>query len=160
MVRAIAWVLALALLTSAALRADEKRPAVSLILLKATAEKQGEDDVWFRCQVVLDNESGDPLTVNSNFGSAFDGLEIVVTDIAGKVLLQQPYTYHQSPYSPDAGRKFTLARGKTKTELLFTVSTFGASDKPVKVRLVGMLPGSAFYRILSTDTLKVAIHDG
>ena len=159
MVRAIAGVVALTLLASGHIRADEQRPAVSLILLKATAEKRAEDGVWFHCHVVLENETDDPLTVKSNFGSAFDGLEIVITDLAGKVLLQQSYTYHQSPYAPEADRKFTLARGKTKSELLFPVSPL-AADKAVKVRLVGVLPGSSFYRILSTDTLKVAIQGG
>ena len=157
MMRLMIFSVAVTLLAPSALAEDARRPRVSLILSKVTAERHDNGDLWFHCDVVLDNETGDLLPVKSNFGSAFDGLEVVVTNAEGKVLIQQPYTYHQSPYSAKAGRTFQLRRGRTKTTLLFPISKFGESDQPIKVRIVGTLPESPFHGILSTDTLKVAV---
>ena len=45
--------------------------------------------------------------MRSNFGSVFDGLELVVTTAEGKVVAQQGYTFHQAPFAPP-GRRFPL----------------------------------------------------
>ena len=132
------------------------KPVVSLLLFKASAERSGRD-VLFRCEAALDNAAGKDLTVQSNFFSVFDGVELVVTAPDGKVLAQQPYTFHQSPYT--LGQTFTLKQGRTEQALKFPVP---AADLPrdvkaVKVRLMGTLPGSDYRRILSSDTLEIEV---
>jgi hypothetical protein len=135
--------------------ADEPKPAVSLILAKASAERRSQD-VLFQCDISLENATGRELSVRSNFNSAFDGVELVVTDLNGKTLAQQPYPFHQSPFSPP-GRDFPLKQGVTAGTLVFPIHDLPGDAKEVKVRLVGMLPGSSYHRILSTETLKVPI---
>jgi hypothetical protein len=137
--------------------ADDDKPAVSLILSKATA-KRGELDTVFRCEAVLDNALGKDLTVRTNFSSVFDGLELVVTNKDGKILAQQPYIWHQAPFSPP-GRKFMLKRGTTAATLVFPLRDFPKDAKVVKVRLVGTLPESKYPRILSTETIEVKVEE-
>ena len=133
---------------------QEQKPTVSLLLSRASAERW-ERAIFFRCAAVLDNGSGKDLTVRSNFSSAFDGLELVVTTADGKVLAQQGYTYHQSPYA--LGRKFTLKPGRTEEELRFPVGGLPGDVKTFKVRLVGTLPGGEYQRILSSETVEVKV---
>jgi hypothetical protein len=135
--------------------ADESKPAVSLVLSKASAERD-EHDTLFRCEAVLDNATGKDLTVRSNFSSAFDGLELVATTKEGKTLAQQPYTWHQSPFAPP-GREFILKQGTTEATLVFPVRDLPRDAKVIKVRLVGTLPGSGYQRILSTETIEVEV---
>jgi hypothetical protein len=135
--------------------ADRQDPGVSLILSKVSADVRGQESV-FRCEVILDNDTEKRLTVISNFHSAFDGLDLVVTNIHGKVLAQQPYTFHQSPFTRN-GTKYFLKRGETKTTLVFPLNSFGVVGQAIKVRLVGRLPGSSYPRILSTDTMQIVI---
>jgi hypothetical protein len=130
-------------------------PAVSLLLPKTTADR-GEKDILFHCEVTLDNALRQDTAVRTNFSSVFDGLELVVTTTEGKVLAQQAYTFHQSPFAPP-GRTFTLKQGKTTKTIVFPVSGIPAEIRTVKVRLVGTLPGSAFDRILSSETLTVEV---
>jgi hypothetical protein len=136
-----------------ALLADEPNPTVSLVLGKASAERR-EQDTLFRCEASLDNATGRELSVRSNFYSAFDGLELVVTRMEGKTRVQQSYTFHQSPFTP-LGRDFTLKKGFTTANLVFPIQNFPSDAKVVKVRLVGTLPGSGYRRILSTETLEI-----
>jgi hypothetical protein len=140
--------------------ASDPEPAVSLILSKASAAKSGQD-ILFRCEVILENEMGRDLSVRSNFSSACDGLELIVTDKKGKTLIQRPYIYHQSPFGsdPHGARKFAVKEGATEARLVFPISELPANPKVVKVRLVGTLPGSGYERILSTDTIEVQIKD-
>jgi hypothetical protein len=140
-----------------AVLAEESDAAVSLILSAATAQRRSGDTL-FQCEATLDNAIGRDLTVRTNFYSAFDGLELVVTNRAGKTLAQQPYIFHQSPFTAD-GRDFTIKRGKTTASLVFPIAKLPAGEKVVKVRLVGTLPGSEFRRILSTETLEVKIKE-
>lgn len=132
-------------------------PAVSLLLIKTTAERLGTD-ILFRCEVAIDNDTGRDLTVRSNFNSVFDGLELVVTTLEGKTLAQQGYTFHQSPFAPP-GRVFALNQGKTADTLVFPLSALPEGMRAFKVRLVGTLPGSMHRRILSSETLVVEIKD-
>ena len=145
----------LAMLVGNASRADEQKPGVSLILSKVTAERWEQETV-FRCQVTLDNDTSQDLSVISNFYSAFDGLELVVTNAHGKVLLQQHYLSHQSPSTPD-GREFVVKRGKTTDTIVFPVRSFGTVGDSIRVRVVGTLPRSSYRRILSTDTIRTVI---
>ncbi|MGL6094662.1 MAG: hypothetical protein ACRC7O_02525, partial [Fimbriiglobus sp.] len=113
--------LLLSLVASAACfpAAADSEPTVSLILRKASAERW-EHDTIFRCEVTLDNSTGHDLAVRSNFYSAFDGLELVVTDINGKVLLQEGYILHQSPYN-STGSTFPIKQGKTAGKVGFPI---------------------------------------
>ncbi len=130
-------------------------PAVSLLLVKATADRW-DKDVLFQCEVTLDNALGKETTVRSNFSSVFDGLELVVTTMEGKVIAQQGYTFHQSPFAPP-GRTFALKQGKTTKTLVFPITGIPAEIRTLKVRLVGTLPGSTFDRILSSETLTLEV---
>jgi hypothetical protein len=120
---------------------DDRKPAVSLLLSKASAERS-KRYVLFRCDAVIDNATGKDLTVRSNFNSVFDGLELVVTTPDGEVLAQQGYTYHQSPVS--LGKSFTLKQGRTERALVFPIGEISSEAKTLKVRLVGTLPGSDY----------------
>jgi len=137
--------------------AADPEPAVSLLLRKASAE-QWEKDIHFECQVILDNATGRDLAVRSNFYSVFDGLQLVVTTPEGKVLAQQGYTFHQSPFT-SRGRDFPLKRGKMEDTLVFPVGGLPKDARSLKVRLVGTLPGSGYERILSSETLVVEVKD-
>jgi hypothetical protein len=143
------------LLSGALTYANDDKAGVSLMLSNVSAERDPQDTL-FHCEVTIDNHTGKEITVTSNFHSAFDGLELVVTNVHGKVLKQQPYTSHQSPFASD-GREFVLKRGKTKKSIVFPVRSFGMVGQSLKVRLVGTLPGSSYKRILSTDTIKTVI---
>lgn len=137
--------------------AADPEPAVSLLLHKGAAERR-EQDILFRCEVALDNASGRELAVKSNFFSVFDGLEVVVTTSEGKVLAQQGYSFHQSPFAPP-GRAFPLKQGKTEGVLVFPVQSLPKGVRAFKIRLVGTLPGSGYSRILSSETLVVEVKE-
>ncbi|HEV3436616.1 MAG TPA: hypothetical protein VG122_04615 [Gemmata sp.] len=137
--------------------ADEPKPIVSLILSKASAERM-EKDMLFRCEIALDNATGQDLSVRSGFFSAFDALELVVTNTEGKTLVQQGYSHHQSPFSP-SGRLFTLKQGTIERALVFPIQKFPGDAKVVKVRIVGTLPESGYGRILSTETIEIKIKE-
>jgi hypothetical protein len=134
--------------------AQDDKPTVSLLLSRASAERW-DHHILFRCDAVLDNASGKDLTVVSNFFSAFDGLQLVVTTTDGKVLAQKGYIWHQSPAS--SGREFPLKKGRNEEELRFPIRDLPGDVKTFKVRLVGTLPGSGYDRILSSETLEVKV---
>ena len=76
---------------------------LSLILSGASAERDS-DIVTFHCDVVLENSTGSEIQVVSHFGAQLDGIDLVVTDDEGRILAQQPFTYHQSPIYREATR--------------------------------------------------------
>jgi hypothetical protein len=131
---------------------------VSLVLLKASA-KRSDIDVLFDCEARIDNATGSELKVKSNFFSAFDGLEIVITSKEGESLAQVGYTRHQSPLSLPPGRDFVLKKGSTSKILTFPLHELARDVKRVKVRLVGKLRGSPYTRSLSTENLEVDIDE-
>ena len=141
---------------TASLAADPE-PAVSLLVHKVSAERW-EQHIHFHCEMALDNATGRELAVRSNFTSVFDGLEIVVTTPEGKVLAQQGYCFHQSPFA-SRGRVFPLKQGKTAGTLVFPIRGLPGDVRTLKVRLVGTLPGSSYERILSSETLEVEVKD-
>ena len=148
---------AVLVLANSASCADELKPGVSLILVRASAARQ-EHDILFECEARFDNATGNELAVRSKFHSAFDGLELVVTDKNGKTLAQPPYTWHQSPFTVN-GRDFILKEGSTSAKMVFPVPDLPRDVKMVKVRLVGTLPGSAYQRILSSETIEVNVKE-
>lgn len=130
-------------------------PSVSVLLREVAAERS-EHVIHFQCEVKLENGTGRDLNVRSNFHSAFDGFEIVVTDLEGRVLVQREYTFHQSPFTP-LSREFALKQGLTAATLIFPIENLPENDQSFKVRLVGTLPGSGYERILSSETLNVEV---
>jgi hypothetical protein len=134
------------------LMADEK--AVSLILSKASAER-GEAYTTFKCEVRLENDFKKDLVMRSHFGSAFDGIELVVTSKDGKTLYQISSTYYLAPGAEEM--RVPLKPGITSATLVFSIPKFPNDLTTVKVRLVGTLPKCEYERILSTETQDVEI---
>jgi hypothetical protein len=128
---------------------------VSLLLSNATATRS-DSHTLFVCRVSLDNRTPDDLTVRTTFSSVFDGLELIVTTPDGRTIAQQSYVQHQSPFPPD-GRVLDLKRGSTGQELGFPIAELPADLRRVKVRLVGILPGSGYRRRLASETLDIEI---
>jgi hypothetical protein len=135
--------------------AGDPAPGVTLRLTNAEAER-GPKYILFHCYLELDNETGHELKVRSNFSSAFDGLELVITDRDGKVLAQQSQMRHKSPANLKA-RDFPLKTGRTKEDVVFPIDDLPVEAKAFKVRLVGTLLGSGYDRILSTETMEVEV---
>jgi hypothetical protein len=134
------------------LMADEN--VVSLMLSKSTAER-GEPYTTFKCEVTLNNEFKKDLVVLSHFGSAFDGIELVVTSTEGKTLYQISSTYYLAPGAEEM--RVPVKPGISSKTLVFSVPQIPNELKTVKVRLVGILPKCDYERILSTETLVVEI---
>jgi hypothetical protein len=153
--RVCAVALAFLLLPDTAL-AEKEAGFVSLILTSVSAERQG-DEVAFTCSLRIENETGADLAVQSSFRTPFGDLELVVTDLKGKVLSQQPHSYHLSAMHKER-RPVALKRGETETKLLFEIVGF-PKDKTVKVRVVGTFTGSAYNRICSSETVEVSIDE-
>jgi hypothetical protein len=109
-------------------------------------------EVIFACDVVIDNQTGEDLTVLSSFFSAFDGLSIVLLK-EGKELRDQSYLVHQSPFGPE--RPFVLKKGKNEGQLRFPIS--GAPDDwtRLEVKIRGGLPGSKYEGKLISNAKKI-----
>jgi hypothetical protein len=138
--------------------AEDPQPLVHLLISKVTAETSGRATV-VTCEAIIDNASGSDLNVRSSFISAFDGLEIVVTNSEGKVLEQRLRTEHLA-VNRLRGKDFPLKQGKTVEELRFPLYNLPEDTRSLRVRLVGTLPGSSYKRILSSETLTVEIGKG
>jgi hypothetical protein len=136
-------------------RAEEQEPPVVLSLVKATAERLDSGGVLFYCTAILKNNSGVELQVRTNFFSVFDGMFLLVLGESGEKLLQQPYVYHQSPYSPH-GRDLPLKTGETREELRFPVD-LPKDTRFVRLLLVGVLPGCDRSGLLCSGSMVVAI---
>jgi hypothetical protein len=136
-------------------RAEEQKPTVVLDLVKATAERLDSGTVLLVCTATLKNHSGVELRVRTNFGSVFDGIDVLVFRESGEKLIKQPYVYHQSPYSFQA-RDLSLKTGETRETLVFPVDL--PKDTPsVRLLLVGVLPGCDRSGLLCSGSMNVAI---
>jgi hypothetical protein len=148
----------IALLCSAGLgtdRAAEPPKKVTLTLGKVLTERD-ENSVCFQCEATFDNAFGKVLVVHTSFFSAFDGLSVVLFDDKGKKLIQQPYIYHQSPQAAP-GAAYQLPVGKTTKTLVFPVD-LPNGVKPLRVGLIGTLPGSEYESVLlMTDLVEVTV---
>jgi hypothetical protein len=136
-------------------RAEEQKPPVVLDLVKATAERLDSGGVLFCCTATLKNNSGVELQVRTNFFSVFDGMFLLVLGESGEKLLQQPFIYHQSPYSPD-GRDLPLKTGETRGTLCFPVD-LPKDTRCVRLLMVGDLPGCKRSGLLCSGSVIVAI---
>jgi hypothetical protein len=74
---------------------------------------------------------------------------------SGEKLHQQPYVYHQSPYSFH-GRDPPLKTGETREELRFPVDLL-KDTRSVRLLLVGVLPGCDRSGLLCSGSVVVAI---
>lgn len=133
------------------------KPQVELTLSKASASWNG-DQVLVTCDAVIDNRTGRPIAVRSNFTSAFDGLAVVVRDEKGKELLRQSVVAHQSPFAPP-GRVLELKVGENRQRLAFPVD-LPKDAATIRVSLFGTLPGSGRDELLLSDVVVVKVTDG
>jgi hypothetical protein len=133
-----------------------KASAKTYELYTEALTKSDEVETLFSCEASLVNETGTDLTTRSHFYSEFDGLELVVTTREGITLAQQPYLWHQSPYTRFP-REFKLKKGATTKVIVFPVRELPHNTEVVKVRLVGHLPGCEYKRFLSSETLELKI---
>jgi hypothetical protein len=141
----------------------QKKPAqkepgfISLILTSVSAVRY-VDYVSFECHLQINNDTGAAVTVPSRYSNPFGDLELVVTDMKGKVLSQTPYKNHRTTnYSTP--RPVAIKQGETTVRLPFPVFGFDEKAKTVKARVVGVFAGSEYQRICSTDTLQISIED-
>jgi hypothetical protein len=91
------------------------------------------------CAATLRNMSGAPITVRTNFASAFDGLWVVLSGPDGAELKRTAYIHHQSPYSSE-GEDLELPTGETTQRLVFPLFDFSTGLRALRVRLEGDLP--------------------
>jgi peroxiredoxin len=141
-----------------------EEPKVKVTLLKAAAKRfndfpivdgQQHEELFIRCTAVLENSTKSDLVVKTYCYSAFDGMEIIVTDLKGKELGRRGYTDSQSP--SDHEKDFPLKKGKTEKELHFFTDALPAGIKKIRVRLEGTLPGTKFKGELSSNTVEVTV---
>ena len=136
--------------------AAEKEVPVSLKLLEATAEKFDDGKLLISCRVLLDNRTGDEITVTSNFGSPFDGIEIILSDTEGKVITRQGYTFHQSPYGPKP-QEIEVQPGRTAATLVFPLTFKGKVGMKFGVQLSGLLQNSGPKVLLATERAELVV---
>jgi hypothetical protein len=109
--------------------------------------------VTLSCDAVIDNQTGDDLTVHSSFYSAFDGLSVqILRD--GKKVGEQHYTLHQSPFSPNP-RPFVLMKGKNNRDMRIPFRLPPEDWAKLEARLVGELPGSTFTGRLESKAVQI-----
>lgn len=113
-------------------------------------------DTHFAFDITLNNSSGRDLKVRTNFHSALDALDMVVTDTDGKLLVRRGYTYHQSPASQNGSEK-VLPNGISKAQMLFPISDFGTAGQQVHVQLIGLIDAKGFSQSISSKKLRVTI---
>jgi hypothetical protein len=130
---------------------------LSLILSHTSAERDN-GLVTFRCSVELENATGKEIKVISNFGAELDGIDLVVTNEKGQILVQQTYTYHQSPIYA-GGKTVVIKKGKSSLSILFPIRGLDPEIKAARVRLVGRLSKSTYKHICSSETIAVVVRD-
>jgi hypothetical protein len=135
-------------------KAAEPTGAVHLHLSKASAERLESGELLFKCDAVLDNDTGKELKIKSSYYSAFDGLDLVIFNEEGKKLRQQSYLYHQSFFT--LNRTFPLSTGKNSKTLVFPIRDLSKNTKNVRVLLLGTLPGSEYSFVVCSDMVTVS----
>lgn len=111
----------------------KEKPAVTLTLIRVRGVESfatlGEGpragqkvrNVVLACDVAIDNQTGEDLTVLSHYFSAFDGLSVVVLK-DGKELRSRSYLGHQSPHKEI--RPYVLRKGKKRWTCVSRLATF------------------------------------
>jgi hypothetical protein len=144
---------------------DSARPRVTLTVTRIRGweytakelegELQGKDVryVALACDAVIDNQTGEELTVLSNFYSAFDGLSVQILR-GGRVVAEKPYIFHQSPSGFDP-QPFVLKKGKNEKDMRIPIRLPPEDWAKLEARLVGTLPGSAFKGKLTSKAVPM-----
>jgi hypothetical protein len=117
-------------------------------------EMKGKDVryVVLACDAVIDNQTGEELTVHSSFLSAFDGLRVqLLRD--GRTVGEKPYIFHQSPAG--APRPFVLKKGMNYKEIRIPFRLPPEDWPKLQAKLVGDLPGSAFKEKLESKAVPI-----
>lgn len=129
---------------------------VSLVLEKVSITNDIENRLTMvRCIFNVHNETGEVLSVKTFFQSPYDDVELIVLDADGKTIVQQPFSYHQSPIAFE-GRELPVQKGENTAILGYPISDKAdvfAENKNLKLRLVGKLTGSKYTRLLASNTL-------
>ena len=110
-------------------------------------------NVLMACDVVIDNQTGEDLTIQSNFSSAIDYLTLELLR-GDKIIVEEHYISHLSPSSSD-GKPFVLKKGKTLAEMRFPIRLPPKDWPQLQARLYGFLPGSNYKGVLESNKLKV-----
>ncbi len=145
----------LALLAAAsALGADEVT-----VKLNDVSPKGTHTNMWFECSVTIHNGTSAPLTVNNLFLGP-PGLALQISDLDGKELkrlysaghIAEPLQWHIAP----GDNTFTnvgygLPSGNRRLLCL------PEGVHAVKVQVQGILPGSSFTNVLSSNVLEVHV---
>jgi hypothetical protein len=144
---------------------QKEKPAVTLTLIRVRGVEffstplegplKGQkvrEVVCLACDVVIDNRTGEDLTVFTNYFSAFDGLSVVVLK-EGKELRSQSYLDHQSPRAEK--RPYVLKKGKNEKDMRFPIGELPADWARLEVKIIGYLPGSKFEEKLTSDIKKI-----
>jgi hypothetical protein len=143
---------------------DPTKPRVTLTVTRVRGEEisamelEGELKgknvryVILACDAVIDNQTGEELSVQSCFFSAFDGLTVqIMRD--GRKVGEKPYIYHQSPTAEN--RPFILKKGKNEKELRIEFRLPPEDWARLQAKLVGELPGSAFKGKLESKAVPI-----
>jgi hypothetical protein len=109
--------------------------------------------VILACDAIIDNQTGEELTVLSNFYSAFDGLSIELLK-EGKELRKLSYLHHQSPFSVEK-QSYVLKKGKNELDMRFPIIAAPDDWTGLEVKIFGDLPGSKFEGKLTSDRKKI-----
>jgi len=110
------------------------------------------DNLLLKCEVVVDNQTGEDLTVLSRHLSAYDGLKLeIVRD--GNTVIEK--SYPPACLEGSETRPHTLPQGKNQKFMVFRLYLPPADWDKLEVRIVGDLPGSAYKGTLQSNLVKV-----
>jgi hypothetical protein len=128
-----------------------------VISLERASATRTQNGLLITCEASLFNRTGGTINVTTNFQSAFDGFEVVVTSEDGKELTRQAYIHHQSPSAED--QRIPLPPGLTTQTLRFPVDDLKEASGTLNVKLAGGLPGTALRSGLASNEVEAVILD-
>jgi hypothetical protein len=123
-------------------------------VIELEGEMKGKDVryVLLSCEVVIDNQTDEELTVMSNFFSAFDGLHVLLLR-NGKIEADEAYIWHQSPRAE--AMPYVLKKGKNQRDLRIPFRLPPDDWASLQAKAVGELPGSCFKGKLESNTTEI-----
>jgi hypothetical protein len=127
--------------------------------LKNAIAKRKNADVWFDCQIVIDNETGQELEGTSHYNTGYSGsLKVVVSDVNGKEIARASKNSYLSNWSI-APIVTVLPKGRDTFELSIPIDgrLLPTNLAGVRVRVEGTLPGSP--EVHSTKELEIEIQE-
>ena len=124
-------------------------------VLELEGENKGEEVRFalIACDLLVDNQMGADLSVQSHFHSALDYLTLqLLRD--GEVVTAVDFINHLSPTSFTA-KSFVLRQGKLATELRFPVRLPPEDWSNLQVRIAGVFPGSKFKAVVVSNATEI-----